>query len=40
MQLGPLLLLLAILTVIAYVAGRSRAISMAGGDSRKLLLES
>jgi phosphate transport system permease protein len=36
MQLGPLLLLLAILTVIAYVAGRARAISLAGGDSRKL----
>ena len=36
MQLGPLLMLLAVLTVFAYVAGRARAISLAGGDSRKL----
>jgi len=36
MQLGPLLLLLVILTVFAYIAGRARAISLAGGDSRKL----
>jgi phosphate transport system permease protein len=36
MTLGSLLLFLAVLAAAAYVAGRSRAVSLAGGDSRRL----